>query len=199
MENLTNIVNDRQKQYDSLNPLKINNLAPREGYYLILSTSKELISNVDCTVATVLWKYERTDKFIKYFHQKVQLKSLLGLEAVGPKLMLNRNINGLILHVKAVKIVSVGNTKKFKVDWDFVKEPINYHEASAYIKNREDVLEDFDNGDDPESDIINAIQSQISEDESVMHAILMMEDDMYAEYDYENDLIAVLEAQDLPK
>lgn len=191
-------IEQKQREYDSLKPVKMSSLAPRQGYYLIMSIAKQVIAGVDCRIARCLWKRHEGDHFELDFHVTIQLQSFEGNHSKGPKHKLQTNLLKSIIHVMDAKVTTVKAERIFYVEWDLLNNLTSF--PSGTIEETETDLElseavSLSNYDDFE--LMEAINSQIDMNDEVMQAILQQEDNAFDEYESTNDLIYALQAQDL--
>jgi len=199
MQNNKFKIEQKQREYDSLKPVNMSNLAPRQGYYLIMNIAKQVIAGVDCRIARCLWKRNEGDHFELDFHVTIQLHSFEGNHSKGPKHKLQTNLLKSIIHVMDAKVKVVNQERVFYVEWDLLNNLTSF--SSGTIEETEidlELAEAVALSTDIDIQLMEAINSQIDMNDEVMQAILQQEDNAFDEYESTNDLIYALQAQDLP-
>jgi len=191
-------INQKHREYDLLKPVNMSNLAPRQGYYLIMSIAKQVIAGVDCRIARCLWKRHEGDHFELDFNVTIQLHSFEGNNSKGPKHKLQTNLLKSIIHVMDAKVTAVNAERRFYVEWDLLNNLTSFPLGSIEETKADIELADavsLSNDDDIE--LMEAINSQIDINDEVMQALLRQEDNAFEEYESTNELIFALQAQNL--
>lgn len=191
-------IDQKQREYDLLKPVNMTNLAPRQGYYLIMNISKQVIAGVNCSIARCLWKQYESEHFDLDFHVTIQLQSFMGKYSKGPIHKLQSSLLKSIIHVMGAKVIIVNGERVFRVEWDLTNNVTSF--PSGTIEENEgdlDLAEAVAVSNDEDVELINAINSQIDINDEVMQAILRQEDNAFEEYESTNDLIFALQAQNL--
>lgn len=191
-------IKQKQHQYDLLKPVNMSNLAPRQGYYLIMNVSRQALAGVDCTIARCLWKQHKSDHFDLDFHVTVQLKSLEGEHSVGPKHKLTGSLLKSIIHVTSAKVLTINNDRVFAVEWSVLNDTTPNSTGSIDDERELNLAAAIANCNEEDIDLISAINTQLDLNDDVMQAILRFEDNMYDEYELTNEMIFALQAQNLP-
>jgi hypothetical protein len=193
-------IRQKQHQYDLLKPVNMSNLAPRQGFYLIMNISVQVIAGVNCKIARCLWKHNESEDFDLDFHVTIQLKSLEGIHAIGPKHKLTGYLLKSVIHIMKANVVAIKEERVFYVEWDLLNNAMSFPTGSFSDDNEHDneLSAAIANSTDEDIELINAINAQLDMNDEVMQAILRQEDNAFEEYESTNDLIYALQAQNLP-
>lgn len=192
-------INQKQREYDLLKPVNMTNLAPRQGYYLIMNVSKQVLAGVECRIARCLWRQHQSENFDLDFHVTIQLRSLESNHSKGPKHKLQTNLLKSIIHIMDAKVTVINNERVFYIEWDLLNNLTS--SPSGTIEEAETDLELAEAvalSTDLDIQLMEAINSQIDINDEVMQAILRQEDNAFEEYESTNELIFALQAQNLP-
>ena len=183
--------------YKSLEPLNMNENAPRSGFFQINSTYTGFIGKHAVRMANAFWKQSLSDNFNEDFQVTIQLKSFELNPYPGSNELLKGDLRNKVIQVVSAEKINTGKTNKFVVDWRLLDMGTKVsQETEDEAENK--MLNDLEAAQESEIDILSMINTQLAQNDDVFNAILTLEDNQYEELDYTNDLIFGLLAQDLP-
>jgi len=192
-------IEQKQREYDLLKPVNMSKLAPRQGYYLIMNISKQVIAGVDCRIARCLWKRHEGDHFELDFHVTIQLHSFESNYSKGPRHKLQTNLLESIIHVMVAKVITVNDEKVFCVEWDLLNNVTSFPSDTIEETGEDsELVEAVAISNDLDVELMEAINSQLDINDDVIQAILHQEDIAFEEYEATNELVFAIQAQNLP-
>lgn len=121
--------------YLELEPIGMNQFAPRSGYYKVIRKCKVLIPNYALDGVCVHWKLNLVDEFDIDFETKIQLASFERNPYPSSSDLLKTDLTNRIIHVKGALKDSTG---KFIVNWEILSnrnQILNLDQLNGMVNN----------------------------------------------------------------
>jgi hypothetical protein len=190
---MSNHIIKLEQLYKSLQPLAMNNIAPRVGWYLITKTFEKQVDGLNLRMAKAKWKLDKKDEYL--LDVEIQLMSFERNPYKGSESFLKGNLINTEIEVMESSREK-GLKGKFIVDWVASEQRVR----KLTIEDHEDLeiqLMDDINKQSSTNEIDEAIELQISQDDDILFAALVWEDMVIDDSDETNDWIFALQAQNL--